>query len=314
MFPSLEYIKTLVNGLKVYIEDKIKAIQKEVQSLPQSDWAENNPISASYVKNRPGGYAIVREISEVVTLVRTDSYNPQGATVNIMELNNPPIQISEGDKVLCDIENTGTMKEYTVSLYDDCCYFSNDSFTNISSGAMAGLWMYQYVPKESIAYFKWTGPNSEFSGRKVTLVLSVDEIVTIPHKYLDLPVNPITKIESLDATNMIVLRNLDSGSYVLNGYFKPYTRATSTMTFSSSLLVNILKGSTESYVQVFYPYNNTVQYLKITNTTYERKDIYLNNLLSTGDDVVIKSSTSGSTKKFKITVDDSGTISATEVT
>lgn len=33
-----------------------------------------------------------------------------------------------------------------------------------------------------------------------------------------------------------------------------------------------------------------------------------------GDDVIINSSTAGSTKKFKITVDDSGTISATEVT
>ena len=33
-----------------------------------------------------------------------------------------------------------------------------------------------------------------------------------------------------------------------------------------------------------------------------------------GDDVILSSSTSGSTKKFKITVDDSGTISATAVT
>lgn len=31
-------------------------------------------------------------------------------------------------------------------------------------------------------------------------------------------------------------------------------------------------------------------------------------------DVILPSSTTGSTKKFKITVDDSGTISATEVT
>ena len=33
-----------------------------------------------------------------------------------------------------------------------------------------------------------------------------------------------------------------------------------------------------------------------------------------GDDVIINSSTTGSTKRFKITVDDSGTLSATEVT
>ena len=33
-----------------------------------------------------------------------------------------------------------------------------------------------------------------------------------------------------------------------------------------------------------------------------------------GDDLIISSSTAESTKKFKITVDDSGTLSATEVT
>lgn len=39
-----------------------------------------------------------------------------------------------------------------------------------------------------------------------------------------------------------------------------------------------------------------------------------NTIQRVGDDVIIPSSTTDSTKKFKITVDDSGTISATEVT
>ena len=39
-----------------------------------------------------------------------------------------------------------------------------------------------------------------------------------------------------------------------------------------------------------------------------------NTIQRVGDDVIIPSSTPDSTKKFKITVDDSGTISATEVT
>ena len=38
------------------------------------------------------------------------------------------------------------------------------------------------------------------------------------------------------------------------------------------------------------------------------------NIQRVGDDVIIQSSTADSTKKFKITVDDSGTITATEVT
>ena len=40
---------------------------------------------------------------------------------------------------------------------------------------------------------------------------------------------------------------------------------------------------------------------------------FLPNILDI-DSIIMKSSTADSTKKFKITVDDSGTISATEVT
>ena len=43
-------------------------------------------------------------------------------------------------------------------------------------------------------------------------------------------------------------------------------------------------------------------------------DFIPNTIQRVGDDVIISSSTADSTKKFKITVDDSGTISATEVT
>ncbi len=135
-------------------------------------------------------------------------------------------------------------------------------------------------------------------------------------KYVDdnTPTQTVQKIESTDQSNMVSIRSIDSGTYILYGYFKPYVGADSTMTFSSNLLVNILKGDTESHVQVFHPYNNCVQYLKITDSSYERKDTYLGNLMTKSDDVIINSSTEGSAKKFKITVDDAGAITATEVT
>lgn len=123
----------------------------------------------------------------------------------------------------------------------------------------------------------------------------------------------VRRIESLDKTNMMTIRSLADGTYILSGYFKPYDGADSTMVFSSDLLVNVVKGPKESYAQVFYPYKNRVQSFKITDSSYERKDVYLDNLVSVGDDVIISSSTDGSTKKFKITVNDAGTISATEV-
>ena len=50
---------------------------------------------------------------------------------------------------------------------------------------------------------------------------------------------------------------------------------------------------------------------KMTEVKKLATEEYVNNLLG---DLVFPSSTADSTKKFKITVDDSGTISATEVT
>ena len=49
------------------------------------------------------------------------------------------------------------------------------------------------------------------------------------------------------------------------------------------------------------------------NETYDGSSAKTIEIPSRGDEVIIASSTAGSTKKFKITVDDSGTITATEI-
>lgn len=174
-------------------------------------------------------------------------------------------------------------------------------------GQCATLIGHAAIPKSLLAV---PTPTKEDAGK----VFSAGEDGTVEWKELKVPSQTIQKIENLDKTNKASVRSLDSGSYVLYGYFVPYEGATSTMVFSDNILVNVLKGNTESHVQIFYPYNNCVQYLKITDSTCERKDTCLNNLMSKSDDVVINSSTAGSTKKFKIAVDDAGTISATELT
>ena len=94
----------------------------------------------------------------------------------------------------------------------------------------------------------------------------------------NLPPQAVLRVDSLDTDNMVVLRDLDSGSYILNGRFKPYSGSASAMTFGSNLLVNVLRSTDNSQIQIFYPYNNCVQYLKITDTAYERTNIYLNDI------------------------------------
>lgn len=93
-------------------------------------------------------------------------------------------------------------------------------------------------------------------------------------------VGAIPKIESLDPENPVVLRDLESGTYVLYGRFEPFVGSDSVMTFASGLLVNVLKRTTETHMQVFYPLNNCVQHLKITDTDYTRTDVYLNDLVA----------------------------------
>lgn len=92
------------------------------------------------------------------------------------------------------------------------------------------------------------------------------------------PASPVTRIDSLDKSNIKPLLGIPSGPYVLYGWFTPYTGSGRTLTMGEPTFANIVSDDDETYVQVFSPYNNCVQYLAITNGTYDRKNIYLNEL------------------------------------
>lgn len=94
----------------------------------------------------------------------------------------------------------------------------------------------------------------------------------------NLPTIPFQYIESLDTSNLVNLRDLESGCYVLYGKFRPYAGAANILTFSSSLQVNVVTKTAGTHVQVLYPVNNVVQFLSITDESYERKYVYLNDL------------------------------------
>lgn len=112
---------------------------------------------------------------------------------------------------------------------------------------------------------------------------------------------PITYVES-DSDNMINLRDLESGTYVLYGKFRPYSGSSASLSFASALLVNIITKTSGTHVQVFYPVNNCVQFLSITDDSYERTNVYLNDLLDkvnnlqsliTGDSITLTDRTTG---------------------
>ena len=87
-------------------------------------------------------------------------------------------------------------------------------------------------------------------------------------------------VASTDTSNLLNLRDFESGTYVLSGRFRPYAGSTATVSFASALLVNIITKTAGTHVQVFYPVNNCVQFLDITDDSYERTNVYLNDLLA----------------------------------
>ena len=72
-------------------------------------------------------------------------------------------------------------------------------------------------------------------------------------------------------------------------------------------LITSSSGSNNSYTI-------TANFTIVSEVKQLPEDYIPNTIQRVGDDVIISSSTADSTKKFKITVDDSGTLSATEVT
>ena len=96
---------------------------------------------------------------------------------------------------------------------------------------------------------------------------------------------PVNYIESLDSENMVNLRDLDSGTYILKGKFRPFDGSTYIYTFSSGMLLSIIKQETISYVQIFYSKDNTIQYLEIGDSSVTRKDAKLINMESIANKV-----------------------------
>ena len=94
---------------------------------------------------------------------------------------------------------------------------------------------------------------------------------------------PIKYVESTDTNNPLYLRDLESGTYILYGKFRPYNGSTNTCTFSTGMLVSVIRNTSISYMQIFYSKNNTIQYCEITDDTYKRTDAKLINMETTAN-------------------------------
>ena len=199
----------------------------------------------------------------------------------------------------------------------------------------------KYLPESAFTNAEWSNISNKIvdykqqslslsaSGEPITIIAGVnysDNRINDNLKFEDGMVYEINGNITLYNTKYKIECPLDiNGSYICsNGYVvlgscydnyfdkyigvRLYSSSSSDDTFNYGKLVadTTISGSTE------YTFD-----INITVTAEARRlpDICIGeNIQRVGDDVIIQSSTPDSTKKFKITVDDSGTISATEAT
>lgn len=95
--------------------------------------------------------------------------------------------------------------------------------------------------------------------------------------YNDLANKPITRIVSGDSSNKYPLRDLETGLYILTGYFTPYSGIDVSMV-AMDVFTIVTRNDSTSYIQMIFPFNNQIQYIKTTDTSYESNFLSLNDL------------------------------------
>lgn len=110
---------------------------------------------------------------------------------------------------------------------------------------------------------------------------SAEEIAAAVESYMiENPVScNIKRVESLDTENIKNLRDLETGSYILHGYFRPHAGADAVFTFPYNVVVGVVTKEAGTHVQVCTPVNNVINFLSITDDSYTRENIYLSDFV-----------------------------------
>ena len=113
------------------------------------------------------------------------------------------------------------------------------------------------------------------------------EIIELCTDYNNISNAPVKYVKSPDENgNNIIIRDLDSGTYVLDGVFYLFKSDTASQAaiFKYGFPCVIGKTTDKTYIQVLYPPKNTIQYVEITNDGF-----YQNNMnLNTSDDDMLE--------------------------
>lgn len=299
--------KTPHNTNPAILNQKLDELVEESSSGVQPDWNQNDETAPDYIKNRPGGYStvippvtiewdgntdgktIVSAGDSTYCLVSTDTLEPEqliGATVTV---------INAGK------EQQATITEDMINIRDT--YLGTVSFLVILSQCTINGVTFD-VPG---VYFLKISDDTYVS--KLQTVQTVGDDAKIPAKYLD----------AVQSYVLTLGYNGETDSYYLDGFewekFKEAVKSENTL-----ILLKGLNGkNTCAPCTPLWNRNNYTLFcgtalLSVgSNGLQHYNPVYFANT-NIKESIILKSSTLASTKEFKITVDDTGTLTATAIT
>lgn len=277
----------------------------------QADWNQNDESAADYVKNRPGGY----EENSLVPLLPEKTYTNGGMQMDHNALSPAKEDIVFNIKIDDEVaEDYQSIHGYNSSVPCDYWKIGDPTFSEIDFYMIYTISV--LGEKEIRFYFK------DGKSHKCAVQIYAPTPVSIQNKYL-----PNSLIQNISDSAMEITRQADSTRKyqsvrnnkgiraLING---DHCNALSgedqdSILVGSGLVSNFSYLVVGRYNALDQSYDGMTPYFVIGNGTSdsERRNIFA---VTNEGEIVVPSSTSGSTKYFAITVDDTGTIKATEVT
>lgn len=266
----------------------------------QPDWNQSDETASDYIKNRPGGYVSWTVNS---TTTETKMFNPtsdagkfktDNTTGYTGEFGNPTIGLNKVDVIFNGIE------------YKDVD-FTNNTVTAINVSYIGDENLVKYPFCLDVGVDNVGGGQYEFAcystveGQvEITVKIYKKSITKIPQRYVESPTS--LTIDTSDGNKESVIM---SGGYTSKTFMSiQETGGVQKTTITGAVLQSDLKAGEATPIEVNGAYMKLYEY----NSTSRVKMILKDNT------IILKSSTDGSSKYFKITVDDSGNLTAAETT
>lgn len=347
MFPNVEYIKTLVNGLKEFVNRKIKSVREDIDNFPQANWNQNDSAAKDYIKNRTHYTEIVETSSGV---------GAHGFITGYMNATDPPSTFSKvtiSGNTYRDVGVVPNGRYLTASVGNYALSF-DQMYNNLSvsqSDANANDFEFfikkeethtipdEYIPdwvmnKADAAQPDWNKYYETDKGRvknrpNIYMIPGTLENTTIDG---DSPsITPVaififySDVVNGDLTGKIRTRRISmlyNGEKLTRDIVNPYTGNAITDDDCPAGAMIVRCNFDVSSKPIFRCVNPVIKdYFTSTDALPQHEmsaapteDMQIATKKYVDDkEFILKSTTPGSVKKFKITVDDSGTITTMEV-